>query len=92
MLKKWVIIFKIVVKKYREQSELSQNELAELAGISQSYLNEIENGLKIPKISTLEKIAKALNICINLLIITDNKCDSNLDCSNCIKFLGTLEE
>lgn len=39
---------------------MTQQELAELAGISRTGLSLIENGISIPKIDTLKKIASAL--------------------------------
>ena len=46
----------------REERGYTVNKLANLAGISQSFLREIELGLKKPGIDTLSYICDALNI------------------------------
>jgi transcriptional regulator with XRE-family HTH domain len=76
-----VIIFKLTIKEYREKQGLSQRQLAILAEISRSYLNEIEKGLKVPRLHVIEKIATALNVCMLFLIVPDNA-DS---CNRCEK-------
>ena len=45
-----------------EAQELSQLDLALEAGISQGYLAMVESHQKIPTITTIFKIARALNI------------------------------
>jgi transcriptional regulator with XRE-family HTH domain len=50
------------IKKYRSHRKYSQMKLAELCGISTSYIGEIEIGRKYPSAATLEKIVKALNV------------------------------
>lgn len=46
----------------REQKGITVNKLANLAGISQSFLREIELGNKKPTIETLSYICDALEI------------------------------
>lgn len=46
----------------RMQQNLSQNELADRAGISRNTIMRIENGDSIPNISTYQKICAALHI------------------------------
>ena len=43
-------------------NHLSQEKLAKLTGMSQSYISDIENGIKIPHLHTINKIACALKI------------------------------
>ena len=50
------------LKLFRVHSGLSQEELAEKAGISVPYLATIERGSKWPSPATLSKIAYALNL------------------------------
>lgn len=50
------------IKERREELDLSQKELAEKAGISQSFLCDIEQGRSKPSIDTALKIAEALDI------------------------------
>lgn len=48
--------------KYRHLSQLSQEELADLAGIHRTYVSQIERGLKMPTLAILFKIASALKV------------------------------
>jgi transcriptional regulator with XRE-family HTH domain len=54
------IRFGRVVRTCREQRGLSQESLAELAGLSRSFLSEIERGASVPSLETLQKLADAL--------------------------------
>jgi len=46
----------------RLQKGLSQEKLAELAGLHRTYLGGVERGKRNPTLLTLAKIAKALSI------------------------------
>ena len=50
------------IKYFREQKGYTVNKLANLAGISQSYLRSVELGQKNPTIETLSELCWALNI------------------------------
>ena len=50
------------IKYFREQRGITINALANLAGISQSYLRDIELGNKKPTVEYLEYICDALKI------------------------------
>ena len=50
------------IKEKREQLGLSQKELADKVGISQSFLCDIEQGRCKPSIDTAVKLATALGI------------------------------
>lgn len=45
---------------YREEAELSQDELANDAGISKVFLNKVERGRKRPSRATTEALAEVL--------------------------------
>lgn len=49
----------------RRASEYSQEELAERAGISVSYLSMIERAERTPSVKTLEMLAAALDTSIS---------------------------
>ena len=59
------------VKKYRKLNNLTQENLAEAANISNTYVANIECGLTWVSDKTLEKIAVALHIDIYLLFLPD---------------------
>lgn len=48
------------IKDIRLERKISQRKLAELAGISNTYLSDIEVGRTNPSLNTLGKIANAL--------------------------------
>lgn len=50
------------IKKYREQSSLTQEQVAEVAGISQKHLSRIEKGHHNPRFDMIIQIANALNV------------------------------
>ncbi len=50
------------VRKLREERNYSLSFLANQAGISTSYLSEIERGCKSPSLKTIEKISRVLNV------------------------------
>tara|TARA_R110000787_G_scaffold96662_1_gene200128 strand:- start:15 stop:236 length:222 start_codon:yes stop_codon:yes gene_type:complete len=45
----------------------TQDEVGALAGIDRHYLSGLENGHHVPRIDTLEKIAKALNARVGVI-------------------------
>jgi transcriptional regulator with XRE-family HTH domain len=56
------------IRSIRLDKGIKQFELAKKAGISISYLCEIENGKSVPSLKTLLKIAKALKVDCSVLI------------------------
>ncbi len=47
---------------FRQESHLTQKELAERCGITQANISNLENGTTKPTIDTLKKIADALGM------------------------------
>jgi transcriptional regulator with XRE-family HTH domain len=52
----------VILKRLREEREITQEQLASDAGITSSALSRIERGLNNPRWTTLKRIAKALEI------------------------------
>jgi transcriptional regulator with XRE-family HTH domain len=50
-----------IIRRQRELSELSMRQFADLAGISNPYLSQIERGLREPSERVLDAIAAALD-------------------------------
>jgi len=59
------------IREFREERGLTLNELSKKAGLSISYLSEIERGSKKPSLKTIDKIAKALNVNKAQILETD---------------------
>ena len=57
-----IMIAKLKLKEIRVEKKLTQIKLAELAGISQGYLSELERNRKSPTLRQVCKIADALNV------------------------------
>lgn len=57
------------IKEQRRLAELSVRRLAELAGVSNPYLSQIERGLRRPSAEILQQIAKALEISSETLYV-----------------------
>jgi transcriptional regulator with XRE-family HTH domain len=61
------------VTRQRKIINLSQEELAAIAGIHRTYVSQIERGLKSPTLPVLFKIATALNINASEIILEIEK-------------------
>ncbi len=59
------------LKEIRSQRGLSQEELAERAGISQNHLSQIECGKRQPSMAVAEALVIALNIPISDILGVD---------------------
>ena len=55
------------IKTLRKHKDIKQYAFAELCGLSQTYLSQIENNQKEPNISTLKLITEKLNVALPLL-------------------------
>lgn len=67
------------IKKIRKEKGLTQKELGKLCGMSEAQIGQYENGLRNPKMETLEKIANALDISyFELLDISETTKESNI--------------
>jgi transcriptional regulator with XRE-family HTH domain len=55
------------IRHQRELSEVSMRQFAELAGISNPYLSQIERGLRAPSEQVLQSIADALHVSADTL-------------------------
>jgi transcriptional regulator with XRE-family HTH domain len=51
-----------IIRQQRELAEISMRQFAELAGISNPYLSQIERGLRAPSQHVLEAIARTLSL------------------------------
>jgi transcriptional regulator with XRE-family HTH domain len=56
------------IKKIRQNKKMSLEQLAKIAGLTKGYISKIEHSQKAPPLSTLAKIAKALDTEVSFLI------------------------
>lgn len=56
------------VQKVRKERRISQEQLADLAGVHRTYIGMIERAEKNITLRNIERIAKALNIHITILL------------------------
>ena len=59
------------IKSVRKEQNLSQQQVAERSGMSNTMISEYERGNKIPNLVTTAKIASALNVSIDRLYYGD---------------------
>ena len=57
------------IRKYRIEASLSQDELAETCGCCGSFIGKIENGRSLPSLDMIVKIANALNVTVDQLLL-----------------------
>ena len=67
------------IREQRRQAELSLRKLADLAGVSNPYLSQIERGLKRPSAEILQQIARALQVSAESLYVHAGILDAERD-------------
>lgn len=50
------------IKALREQEGLSQGDIERRSGIMRAYLSRVEHGRTVPSVSTLERLARAMEV------------------------------
>ncbi len=59
----------IRIKEAREAKHLTQEQLAEIVGLSSTHISVIERGVKAPKLETFVEIANALGVTSDFLLL-----------------------
>jgi len=88
------ILIKIAqrIRQLRKINKLSQEQLAEKAGLHPTFIGNIERAEKNPTITTLEKIAQAFKITLpELLIFSDDQKLESADTQTLNNALKLLE-
>jgi transcriptional regulator with XRE-family HTH domain len=57
-----VLFVPALLREFRHRRALSQDELADLAGVSRTTVIKLEAGLRQPRPKTLRKLARALKV------------------------------
>ena len=56
------------IRAYRMRKKMRQEDLAELAGLSVTYIGMVERGEKIPTLETIIKILNALEVSADIIL------------------------
>ena len=76
------------IRKYRELSRMTQEQLSESCSLSTGYIGHLERGTRSPSLETLVKISQILRVSLDDLVFGKTEINNNM-----IKFLAlTLEE
>lgn len=59
------------IRAYRKNAKLTQAQLAEIIGYSDSYIGQIENARTKPSLEAVVRIAKALSVTVDQLLVND---------------------
>lgn len=57
-----MVNFGAIIKKYREQLDVTQKELANSLKVTATYLSAVENGRKEPSLALIKKICSNLKL------------------------------
>lgn len=61
--------FGIAVRKRRQELNISQEELADQAGLHRTYISDIERGVRNVSLENIERLAVALRISVSDLFV-----------------------
>lgn len=62
------VMFGERLRELREKRELSLRALADLAGMSYTYISDMERGLRVPSLTTIIRLAVALDCKVTDLV------------------------
>jgi transcriptional regulator with XRE-family HTH domain len=65
--------FGLAIRKFRKQKGMSQEELADFAGIHRTYIGDVERGTRNIALVNMTKIATALGVPLSQLILEAEK-------------------
>ena len=62
-------LFGSTLRRVRREKGLSQEQLAELTGLSTNFVGEMERGLKAPGLTVIVRLARALDTTVQELLV-----------------------
>ncbi len=76
------------IRKHRELSRMTQEQLSESCSLSTGYIGHLERGTRSPSLETLAKISQVLHVSLDNLVFGEAEISNNM-----IKILAlTLED
>ena len=63
------------IREERKRANLTQEQLAELSNCNESYIGQIERGVKNPSLEVIVNIANALNVTVDYLLADNVRVD-----------------
>ena len=67
------LVFAKNIRKFRKRKDLSQEDLADLAGLHRTYVGSVERGERNISIDNIERLAGALEVNIRDLLTDDDE-------------------
>ncbi len=61
------------ISEARKARNLSQQDLAEMIEVHQTYISQLERGLDVPTLKVIDRIADVLDCSVDTLLGRDNK-------------------
>ncbi len=65
------------IREQRQLAEMSMRRLADLAGVSNPYLSQVERGLRKPSAQILQQLAKALQVSAETMYVRAGMLDAD---------------
>ena len=66
------------IRRYRELSRMTQEQLSELCSLSTGYIGHLERGTRSPSLETLAKIAQLLRVSLDDLVFGEAEIHNNM--------------
>lgn len=85
-------IFGANIRRYRHERNLTQEQLAEAAGISISHCANIEAGRNSVTLDTLKRLAGALEVTVDALLTEDGAYSSEIAAQNLAALVMQMSE
>lgn len=68
-------VFGVSLRELRTRRQMTQQELADAAGLAGPYVSDMERGLKVPSLTTILRLSVALKCRVTELVRVFDKAD-----------------
>ncbi len=80
------------LKRLRKEQDLTQGDLSALCGIKLAHISKLERNESDPKLSTIEKLIKALNCSADQLLFGQDSCSQDSGLKRSLESIAPLPE